>query len=128
VKIFLFRFQQDDRLPTFYVHRPMTNILQELFKIRKSPLNTNENVEDAEGEETFFFYDLSTKILYDLDDRHSFRVSAINIANKLSYEERVEGDEFNEQKESSLDQSSLAFGGNWTAKWTDRLTTVLSSY
>ncbi|NER16154.1 TonB-dependent receptor [Spongiivirga citrea] len=93
-------------------------------------LTTNEDVEDIEGEETFFFYDLSAKILYDLDDKHSFRASFINIANKLTYVERAEvtGNPFDEEKESSLDQKSLAFGGNWTAKWTDRLTTTLSGY
>lgn len=87
-----------------------------------------EEVEEVLGDATFFFYDVTAKALYDHNENQRFRLSFINIANKLVYEEKVEDDLFNRKKESTLDQNSLAFGGNWSARWSNRLTTEFSGY
>jgi hypothetical protein len=100
------------------------------FQDSKISNTNNETIDNnVSGEETFYFYDITAKILYDLDDQHSFRTSFINIANNLVYDERVPDDpDFDQEKESTLKQNSLAFGGVWTAKWSGQFKTELSGY
>ncbi|EAR17238.1 TonB-dependent receptor [Robiginitalea biformata] len=77
-------------------------------------------------DEDFYFYDISAKLLYDLNAYHKLRVSALNIENQLSYREVLAAD--STENRSRLDQSNLAVGGRLTSEWSDRFSTAVSGY
>ncbi|MBC2839662.1 TonB-dependent receptor plug domain-containing protein [Robiginitalea sp. SC105] len=77
-------------------------------------------------DEDFYFYDLSGKLLYDIDDRHKLRVSALNIENRLAYTEVLAAD--STENHSRLDQSNLALGGKLSSEFSDSFSTEVSGY
>nr|WP_299343095.1 TonB-dependent receptor plug domain-containing protein [Allomuricauda sp.] len=79
-----------------------------------------------ERQENFFFYDFTGKLLYDLNDYHKIRLNFISINNDLDFEETNLNT--NETTNSLLQQTNLSFGGQWTADWTDRLSSHLNVY
>ncbi len=82
--------------------------------------------EDLERDETFFFYDVSGKLLYDLNDSHKFRLSFIAIDNDLDFSETdLETDE---TSRSFLDQTNISAGLQWFGDWSDRFSTHLNVY
>ncbi len=83
----------------------------------------NENLEQ---DETFFFYDFSGKVLYDINDYHRVRLSFIAIDNDLDF---LESDtDTNETSRSFLDQTNLSAGLQWYADWTNRFSTHANIY
>lgn len=87
----------------------------------------NQRVNDnLEFEEKFFFYDVSGKLLYNLDDYHKFRLSFIAIDNDLDFREM--DTMTNETSQSFLDQTNLSAGLQWTADWTPRFSTHANVY
>jgi len=91
-------------------------------QIKVASSNSNRIRED----ENFYFYDYTAKLLYDLNDNHRFRLSFININNRLDYTERNQ--ENSQINESSLDQANLSFGGRWNARWLDNFSTSINAY
>jgi hypothetical protein len=51
------------------------------------------------------------KLLFDLNDKHSFRANIIGINNDLNYAEYANEDQ-NESKVSQLSQKNLGYGGS----------------
>lgn len=95
-----------------------------------SDINTNsENIENSDTSSDFVFYDYTAKLLFNLNDKHSFRANIIGIKNQLDYSESIT-DNSNEtiSKQSSLSQENLGFGAHWRANWTDNFSTNLISY
>ena len=87
----------------------------------------NERVnENLEQDETFFFYDFSGKVLYDINDYHKVRLSFIAIDNNLDFEET--DTETNETSRSFLDQTNLSIGLQWHADWTKSFSTHANIY
>jgi len=87
----------------------------------------NQRVNDnLEFDEKFFFYDVSGKVLYNLDDYHKFRLSFIAIDNDLDFREIDMGT--NETSQSFLDQTNLSAGFQWFADWTERFSTHANVY
>ncbi|MEM1338340.1 MAG: TonB-dependent receptor [Bacteroidota bacterium] len=87
----------------------------------------NQEVEEnLEREETFFFYDLSAKLLYDLSDSHKFRLSFIGIDNDLDFSET--NLEVDETSQSFLDQTNLSAGLQWFGNWSERFSTYVNVY
>jgi hypothetical protein len=54
---------------------------------------------------------ITAKLLFDLNDKHSFRANIIGI-NDLNYAEYANEDQ-NESKVSQLSQKNLGYGGSW---------------
>ncbi|XLS28449.1 carboxypeptidase-like regulatory domain-containing protein [Flavobacteriaceae bacterium M23B6Z8] len=94
-------------------------------------IRNTTNPDDTEanqitGNENFFFYDFAAKLLFDASDKDQFRLSAINVNNRLTYDEF--SSERNETRTSSLDQNNLGLGGRWLHYWSPRFTTIVSGY
>ena len=87
--------------------------------------NPNSDV-DINQDETFYFYDFTAKVLYDINDQHKARFSFININNNLDYTETALSSARTDQ--SNLNQTNLSFGGNLESEWTDRFSTKLNAY
>ena len=81
---------------------------------------------DINQDETFYFYDFTAKVLYDINDKHQARFSFININNNLDYTETALSSARTDQ--SNLNQTNLSFGGNLESEWTDRFSTKLNAY
>ena len=97
------------------------------FQDSEITLQNNSTVDDEFiRDEEFFFYDFSGKILYDLNDDHKIRLSAIHIKNNLKFEENnVSAGETNV---SLLKQDNISVGGQLQSNWTDRFSTHLNIY
>ena len=97
------------------------------FQDSEIRLQNNNTVDDEFiRDEDFFFYDFSGKILYDLNNDHKIRLSAIHIKNNLKFEEtNVSADETNI---SLLKQDNISIGGQLQSEWTDRFSTHLNVY
>ncbi|MBO0321769.1 carboxypeptidase-like regulatory domain-containing protein [Muricauda sp. CAU 1633] len=76
--------------------------------------------------EDFYFYDFSGKLLYDINDAHKFRFSAISLNNNLRYVENNMTD--NETTISLLKQTNLSVGGQLQSQWTDQFSSHLNVY
>ncbi|SNZ01626.1 TonB-dependent receptor [Flagellimonas pacifica] len=91
---------------------------------------TNQNNVAVDDEilrnESFFFYDFTGKLLYDINDQHQLRLSFINITNNLDYTENNLTDM--ETTNSLLFQTNLSVGGQLQSQWTDRLSSNLNVY
>jgi len=77
-------------------------------------------------EETFFFYDVSGKVLYNFNDDHKFRLSFIGIDNDLEYAET--DTELDETSRSFLNQTHVSGGLQWFGNWSNRFSTHLNVY
>ncbi|MBT8280044.1 MAG: TonB-dependent receptor [Muriicola sp.] len=131
-----------------YSHIPLSDRLAVQFSARRSVtdfLNTptyNQFFERAfqdtevkgsggsddaiDREENFYFYDFTAKVLYDINDYHKLRVSAIQINNNLDY---VETNQTTSRvNQSLLDQTNFSFGGRLSSQWSDRFSTDLNAY
>ncbi|MBD0832259.1 TonB-dependent receptor [Aestuariibaculum sediminum] len=77
----------------------------------------------------FKFYDYTAKVLYNLNERHKFRINFIEINNDLEYTERsqTESDDI-KTKTSNLSQYNTGIGGVWQAAWSSRFNTQLNAY
>ncbi|MCR9227048.1 MAG: TonB-dependent receptor [Flavobacteriaceae bacterium] len=109
------------RTPTY------KQFINRAFQDSEIRLQNNSTVDDEFiRDEDFFFYDFSGKILYDLNDDHKIRLSAIHIKNNLKFEEtNVTADETNI---SLLKQDNISVGGQLQSSWTDRFSTHLNIY
>lgn len=91
-----------------------------------SDQNNNAVDDDIVRDEDFYFYDFSGKILYNINDDHQFRLSAIQINNDLKY---VETDLTNNATSTSLlKQSNTSVGGQLQSQWTERFSSLLNVY
>nr|WP_297782606.1 carboxypeptidase-like regulatory domain-containing protein [uncultured Allomuricauda sp.] len=97
------------------------------FQDSEITIQNNNTVDDEFiRDEDFFFYDFSGKILYDLNDYHKIRLSAIRIKNNLKFEEtNISEDETNI---SLLKQDNISVGGQVQSDWTDRFSSHLNIY
>lgn len=81
---------------------------------------------DVERNETFYFYDFTGKLLYDINENQKLRFSFININNRLDYSENH--NESGRITRSNLDQVNLSFGGSLESKWSDKFSSKLNAY
>lgn len=82
--------------------------------------------ENLEQNETFFFYDFSGKVLYDINDSQKLRLSFIAIDNDLDFAET--DTDTDETSRSFLDQTNLSAGLQWYADWNKRFSTYTNIY
>lgn len=78
--------------------------------------------------ETFYFYDMTAKFLYDISKKDRIRFHFLNVNNKLDYEELLTNNDRDEALNSKLSQRNSAIGLTYTRDWTDRLSTVYQAY
>ncbi|UKM65061.2 TonB-dependent receptor [Flavobacteriaceae bacterium GSB9] len=95
-----------------------------------SELTTNsDNIEENNRSSNFYFYDYTTKLLYDINNDHKFRANVIGITNNLDYEESYTDNNGEiDSKTSNLEQQNLGFGSSWSAHWGPSFTTYLSAF
>lgn len=104
--------------PTF------TNYYKRSFQ--DSEINAESNQNNTKSD--FYFYDYTSKILFDLNEKHQFRANIIGINNALDYTEYSANTTNSETKASTLSQKNIGYGGNWKAQWNERLSTNLITY
>ncbi len=96
---------------------------------------SNTEVEEAirnstvttEGQEDFYFYDVSARVLYDPTDRDKIRLSVLHIYNNISYDESARIGGITEEKTSTLSQQTTAGGLQWEREWSGRLSSELEA-
>ncbi len=88
--------------------------------------NSNDTLID--DSQSFSFYDISFKLLYDVSDKDKIRLSFLNINNSIEFEENATIGDTVYKKNSSLDQSSVLSAFDYHRHWNDQHTTHLSAY
>ncbi|MDO5977970.1 TonB-dependent receptor plug domain-containing protein [Flavivirga spongiicola] len=78
--------------------------------------------------ETFYFYDITAKFLYDISKKDKIRFHFFNVNNNLNYEELLSNNDRNEALDSELSQRNSAIGLTYTRDWTNKLTTTYQVY
>lgn len=95
-----------------------------------SELTTNQkNISDSSQDSKFFFYDYSAKLLFDLNEKHKFRLSGIGIHNQLDHTESFTNSfGASDSKTSNLFQENIGLSGLWSGKWGKRFSTEFSTF
>ncbi|MFD2823167.1 TonB-dependent receptor plug domain-containing protein [Lacinutrix iliipiscaria] len=91
--------------------------------------NNQENQNNTISKnETFYFYDFTGKLLFDISKKDKLRISFLTIYNNLNYEEQSTINNINESLNSKLIQRNLAGGISYTRHWNPALTTTAQMY
>lgn len=90
--------------------------------------NQNTNTNSITKNERFYFYDVTTKLLYDISKKDKLRLKFSNIYNNLNYEEQSRINDINEVLNSQLTQRNLAAGISYSRDWTSILNTSAQLY
>ncbi|MFV8373310.1 TonB-dependent receptor [Flavobacterium sp. LB2P74] len=93
--------------------------------------NTEINADSDQNNTSsdFYFYDYTTKLLFDLNEKHQFRANIIGINNALDYSEsRIINPNETQSKASTLSQKNIGYGGNWKAQWNSKLSSNFITY
>ncbi|TVZ57597.1 outer membrane receptor protein involved in Fe transport [Flavobacteriaceae bacterium MAR_2010_105] len=90
--------------------------------------NQGQNSGSISKNETFYFYDITSKLLYDLSERDKLRFNFLTIYNNLNYEEQSRVNNIDEVLNSSLLQRNLATGISYTRDWSDKFLSSAQVY
>ncbi|WP_452222860.1 TonB-dependent receptor plug domain-containing protein [Lacinutrix chionoecetis] len=85
--------------------------------------NTSENNQNFTSNETFYFYDVSAKLLHDLSAKDKLRLSFTTIFNSLDYMENSSSNTITTALNSGITQYNLAAGLNYNRQWSKVLST-----
>nr|WP_255572944.1 TonB-dependent receptor [Hanstruepera marina] len=88
--------------------------------------NNTENV--SVNNERLYFYDLTSKLIYDISKKDKLAFSFLNIYNSLDYEEAINNNSLDISSNSNLSQGSLAFNTQYTRNWSTKFKTIASFY
>ena len=116
------------RSTTDFLDTPVYDEFQSrVFQNSEVKNQQNQSVDrEFDRDITFFFWDVSGKFLYDINDDHKLRLSFIGIDNDLLYTETNR--ESNETSQSFLDQTNISVGAQLQDRWTDKLSTDINAY
>ena len=78
--------------------------------------------------ERFYFYDVTTKLLYDISEKDKLRLNFLNIYNNLDYEEESTINDVDEILNSNLTQRNIAAGISYSREWNKRISTSAQVY
>jgi len=78
--------------------------------------------------ETFYFYDVTAKFLYDITEKDKIRFHFLNIDNDLNYDEQSIINDRSEALNSKLSQRNTAIGITYTRDWNNTLSTTSQVY
>ncbi|WP_298555340.1 TonB-dependent receptor [uncultured Algibacter sp.] len=87
-----------------------------------------ENRNSISQNESFHFYDIAAKFLYDISKKNKVRFHFLNVNNNLNYDEQSTINDRDEALNSKLSQENLAFGVTYTRDWTGKLSTTTQAY
>ena len=78
--------------------------------------------------ETFYFYDVTAKFLYDITKKDKLRFHFLHVNNNLNYDEQSTINDRNESLNSKLSQRNSAIGMTYTRDWSNKLSTTSQIY
>ncbi|MGM5469763.1 TonB-dependent receptor plug domain-containing protein [Flavobacteriaceae bacterium LMO-SS05] len=90
--------------------------------------NQGSNTASISKNERFYFYDVTSKLLYDISEKDKLRLNFLNIYNNLNYEEQSRINDVDEVLNSQLIQRNLAAGITYTRDWTKTFVTTAQVY
>lgn len=86
------------------------------------------NSNSIASDETFYFYDISAKFLYDISSKDKIRVYGLTTENSLNYKEHAIINETTSASNSFLKQENIAGGIHYSRAWNNRITTSVQGY
>lgn len=78
--------------------------------------------------EAFYFYDLGTKVLYDISEKDKLRLNFLNIYNNLEYLEEANINNVSEALQSGITQRNLAAGIEYQRTWNEAFSSSINIY
>lgn len=78
--------------------------------------------------ESFYFYDVTAKFLYDVTAKDKVRLHFYNVSNELNYDEQSIINDRNEALNSKLTQRNSAIGLTYIRDWTNKFSTTSQIY
>ena len=78
--------------------------------------------------ESFYFYDITAKFLYDITKKDRVRLHFFNVYNDLNYDEQLTNNDRSEALNSQLTQRNSAIGLTYTRDWSSKLSTTSQVY
>ena len=116
------------RSMTDFLNTPTYNsFTNRIFQDSEIQNQQNQTIdENIDRDVTFFFYDFTAKLLYDINENQKLRFNFIGIDNDLKYVET--NFDTNESTQSFLDQTNLSAGIQLESQWTDRFSTHSNIY
>ncbi len=82
----------------------------------------------VESNEKFNFYDITTKLLYDISNKDKLRISFLRVFNTINYEESAIINNVLESKTSGLEQQTTASSIFYNRIWSDKFVTSAQLY
>ncbi|WP_246067698.1 TonB-dependent receptor plug domain-containing protein [Changchengzhania lutea] len=89
---------------------------------------SNSNPNSISKNESFYFYDITAKFLYDISKKDKIRFHFLNVNNRLDYEEQATINDRNEALNSNLSQQNLATGITYSRNWNPKLSSTAQVY
>jgi hypothetical protein len=78
--------------------------------------------------ESFYFYDITAKFLYDISKTDKLRFHFLNVNNSLNYDEQSTINDRDEALNSKLSQRNSAISATYTRDWNNSLSTTSQIY
>ncbi|WP_198515607.1 TonB-dependent receptor domain-containing protein [Ulvibacter sp. MAR_2010_11] len=103
------------------------NFSERIFQ--DTEITNRENPQNAttiSADEKFSFYDISTKLLWDISEKDQIRLNFLTVHNKLDFTENQLTTASSETSE--LAQESIVGGISWERKWSNKLQTSALIY
>ncbi|RNC89325.1 MAG: TonB-dependent receptor [Allomuricauda sp.] len=116
------------RSTTDFLNTPIYDSFEDrAFQDSEVTNQQNQSVDrQFDQETTFFFYDISGKFLYDINDDHKLRLSFMGIDNDLLFKETEVATDLTTQ--SLIDQTNISIGLQSQNQWTDQFSSHLNVY
>ncbi|AJR03662.1 TonB-dependent receptor plug domain-containing protein [Siansivirga zeaxanthinifaciens] len=108
----------------------VTPTYSQYFKriFQDSDLSNNNNSTSISQNESFYFYDVTLKFLYDITENDKIRIHFLNVNNDLNYDEQSTVNNQSEALNSKLSQENLATSITYTRDWSPKLSTTAQLY
>ncbi len=98
-------------------------------RVFQNTIVTNLETETAQGlrstDESFNFYDLNFKGIYQLSNKDKLEYNFLTIFNRLDFSERFTGETTISRNESELKERTLVHGLSWERTWNTKLNTAV---
>ncbi|RMA57055.1 TonB-dependent receptor [Ulvibacter antarcticus] len=89
-------------------------------------IESDETGQIVSSDNTFTFYDFSTKFLWDVNENTKLRLNFLTVDNALEFTETVDGSQNSET--SDLQQRSIVGGIYWEQQWNEKIKTNFLGY
>jgi len=109
----------------------ITPTYDQYFKriFQDTDLTNNQNSDNTISKnERFYFYDITTKFLYDISNKDKLRFNFLNVFNNLNYEEQSNVNDVTEVLDSKLTQRNTALSIDYSRTWNTRLNSSSQIY